>query len=191
MEFNVKTGKDLACVVSGEECAVLVKVRYFDAVGGALETEWLGRPAVEKMLRMIEASERVEGIGAYERLPFLSEADIEVPLSQGSVKLSGSVPAPAAAPHVPQKNRIFSKGIDPKDRPEVINNFSAALKDLVDNPPGVNGSGQSDGTVPEGSLKEIVRMYLPTFRNRNAMFKPLQEHFSFDKARFDRVLETM
>ena len=64
MEFNVRTGKDLNCIVSGEDCTVLVKVRYSSgtSINGAVnhETEWLGRPAVEKMLKMIKASEDME-----------------------------------------------------------------------------------------------------------------------------------
>ena len=177
MEIRIKTGEKLKCEYTGKEYGVLVKIyptTNLRRAGGDVdkgglktvpETLWLGRDALENALRMIDSS----------ATPYSPQ-----PMQPVARPDASGIVAPIVAP----SPRVVGQNV--KDPAEVIDAFRVELLELIKNPPKVRDSEQEG--LGELHVIDLIKRFLPTFKNSNAMLPVLQKELGMDRNRFDIIM---
>jgi hypothetical protein len=116
-----------------------------------------------------------------------------VPEKVSVVSVFTNQPTALETPPAPRKSGPSPRtpGRNVKVPAEVVKNFTHACQELKANPPKTRES-DPDGVVPESSIRELIKNFLPYFgENPNQMFTPLRTVFSINKERFTTIIDGM
>ena len=205
MDSRIKS-KNAVCDYTGEETSSVIKIYGVeDSEGKSKETGWMSEEVLVHALKMIRAVKSPEipqpevnfnltppgqffepgeitntpGDGPTTKVQHVTEATTEA-IGQSQAAVVRSI-KPERAPRTPGRN--------PKDPREVVKQFEEAVVELKENPPKTRES-DPDGVVPESSIRELIKNFMPYFRNNpNQMFTPCRIHFGIEAGRFRTIVD--
>lgn len=178
MEIRIKTGKDLKCAYTGEDCRTLVKICGEDSGAVAFETHWMGRQALHDALKMIDS---IEGVQQVVQMPATFAPPFVVTSETPAQNLHMS--PPQQPQQAPQNANTSSQDN------HVIRDFASALAELVENPPQSRDNGK-DG-LAEIHVRDLIGKYRGRLTNPLGLFPVVNKFLGMPRERFDIILSAL